>query len=461
VKLTLSPLAVLAIATLASARAECQQAAPPAIAPASPFRYDDDPTAYADKVADNPYSQLKYIPLGDSDYLSFGADLRERVEASGDALLGFRLPDADAYDLHRLLVFADVRAGEHLRAFLQLGDHEEIGRQPAALPTDVDVLDLSQAFIDASGHVAGGNADLRVGRAEMSFDDGALIGLRDGPNVRQVWDGVRLTFVDGPWRWDAFVVEPVSVRPGILDDGRMRGQPLDGVHLTVTPTSTLAADAFYYYNVNPEVGLYGAAGRERTETFGLRVRGSVKNVDGSVGAIGQTGDANGRDVRAFALHADLGVGLEQAPWSPHIGLRSDILSGGNPTAQHIATFNALYPNVAYSTEATIEAPANLVQVGVVSTVSPSSRITLQSTLEGLWRYSTMDAFYAAPLFPLVRPDGRHDAYTGMESQIEATWRVNGGVTVKAALVHFFAGDFIRRGGGSDETFGMTSISLRL
>jgi hypothetical protein len=461
VRREVTALAALMIAVLAVSSANCQQAASPITAPQSPFRYDDDPTVYAGASADDLYARLKSISFGDADYLSFGADLRERVEASGDALLGFRYPHAEAYDLHRLLVFADVQVDDHLRAFLQLGDHEELGRQPAALPTDVDVLDLSQAFVDASGQVAAGRATLRIGRAEMSFDDGALIGLRDGPNVRQVWDGARLTFVDGPWRWDAFAVEPAAVRPGIFDDGRMRGQPLDGVHLTVTPTSTFACDAFYYHNVNPEVGLYGAAGRERTETFGLRLRGSVKTVDGSVGAIGQTGDADGREVRAFALHADLGLGLGQAPWSPHIGVRSDILSGGDPKAEHIATFNALYPNVAYSTEATIEAPANLIQVGVVSTISPSPSVTLQSTLEGLWRYSTKDAFYAAPLFPLVRPDGSHDSYSGLESQLEATWRVNSAVTVKAALVHVFSGDFIRRGGGSDETFGMTSIALRL
>jgi hypothetical protein len=148
-------------------------------------------------------------------------------------------------------------------------------------------------------------------------------------------------------------------------------------------------------------------------------------------------------------------------WSPHVGVRSDILSGGDPKAAHVETFNALYPNVAYSTEATIEAPANLVQVGIVTTASPLASVTMQSTIEGLWRYSTKDAFYAAPLFPLVRPDGSHDPYSGLEAQLEAKWRVSRTVTVAAALVHFFASDFIRRGGGSDETFGMTSIALRL
>ena len=433
--------------------------APPASV--SPFRYDDDSTAYADAPADDLYAKLKYLPLGPQDYLSFGADLRERVEASDVGLLGFRNPGADAYDLHRLLVFADLQLGPDIRGFVQLGDHEEVGRTPAAVPTDIDKLDVSQGFLDVSADLAGGRATLRFGRAEMSFDDGAIIGLRDGPNVRQVWDGARLTYVAGSWRWDAFAVEPVSVKPGVFDDGPLHDQSIEGVHLTVAPPGGLAADSFYYHNLNPQVSLYGASGEERTDTFGLRLRGARGALDGSVGGIGQTGDATGREVRAFALHGDVGWRFAGLPWAPHVTLRSDVLSGGEPKADHIATFNALYPNVAYSTEATIEAPANLIQSGLVATADPLRAVTLQYTLEGLWRYSTRDAFYAAPLFPLVRPTASDDAYSGVEQQLEATWGLNAFVTLKAAYVHFFAGDFIRQGGGRDEDFGMTSISLRL
>ena len=428
---------------------------------ASPFRYDDNPAVYADAAADDLYARVKYVPLGPQDYLSFGADLRERVEASDVGLLGFRNPGPNAYDLHRLLVFADVQLGPDVRGFAQLGDHEEIGRKPAAIPTDVDRLDLSQAFLDASANIASGRATLRLGRAEMSFDDGAIIGLRDGPNVRQVWDGARLTYVAGAWRWDAFAVEPVSVKPGVFDDGPLHDQSIEGVHFTVAPSQAFAADGFYYHNLNPQVSLYGATGEERTDTFGLRLRGSKGPFDGAIGGIGQTGEAGRREVRAFALHGDIGLRLAALPWTPHVTLRTDVLSGGDPKAAHIATFNALYPNVAYSTEATIEAPANLIQSGLVATVEPWRDVSLQYTLEGLWRYSTRDAFYAAPLFPLVRPTASNDAYSGAEQQLEASWRWNAFVTLKAAYVHFFAGDFVRQGGGRDEDFGMTSLSFRL
>ena len=452
---------VAALVLSFGATAGAAVAADASAAPPSPFRYDDDPTVYADAPVDDLYAKLKYIPLAPQDYLSFGADLRERVEASDVGLLSFRNPGADAYDLHRLLVFADLQLGPDVRGFVQLGDHEEVGRTPAAILTDIDKLDLSQGFLDVSADLVGGRATLRFGRAEMSFDDGAIIGLRDGPNVRQVWDGARLTYVAGPWRWDAFAVEPVSVKPGVFDDGPLHDQSIEGVHLTVSPPGGLAADGFYYHNLNPQVSLYGASGAERTDTFGLRLRGARGALDGSVGGIGQTGDATGREVRAFALHGDVGWRFAGLPWAPHVTLRSDVLSGGDPKADHIATFNALYPNVAYSTEATIEAPANLIQSGVVATADPLRAVSLQYTLEGLWRYSTRDAFYAAPLFPLVRPSASNDAYSGVEQQLEASWRLNAFVTLKAAYVHFFAGDFIRQGGGRDEDFGMTSISLRL
>jgi hypothetical protein len=452
-------LAVLLWASLTtSAAAQTVNPSPPT----SPFRYDDDPKLFAGSAANDLYAKLKFIPLTDNTYLSFGADLRERVESSDVGLLGFRNKGSDTYDLHRLLVHADLQLGSDVRFFAQVGNHDETGREPGPAPTDVDRFDAQQAFVDLSHNVADGRATLRVGRAEMSYDDGAIIGLRDGPNVRQVWDGVRGMYIAGAWRWDAFAVQPVQVKPGALDDGPLHGQSLEGIHLTASPRllAPLTLDAFYYRNTNPKVSLFPASGNEATNTFGARLRGASGPFDASAGVIGQTGELGDRPVRAFSAHLDAGWS-NPAPWTPHVLLRADVLSGGNSTKNTVETFNGLYPNVAYSTEATIEAPANLIQTGVVARANPLRALTLQYTLEGLWRYSAKDAFYAAPLFPLVRPDGTNDRFSGVEQQISMAWRLNQVVTVNAAYVHFGAGDFIKRGGGHDEDFGMTSISFRL
>ena len=90
----------------------------------SPFRYDDDVSQYAAQGARvSLYDELKYVPLGDDtgEYLSFGGDLRERVEVSSNALLGYRDKGLNAYDLHRLQVFANLHY-DGFQVFVQLGN---------------------------------------------------------------------------------------------------------------------------------------------------------------------------------------------------------------------------------------------------------------------------------------------------------------------------------------------------
>ena len=426
---------------------------------ASPFRYDDRPADYADRT--DLIGRIEDIRLGGDAVAALGGDLRERVETSNVTALGLRYGQASTYDLHRLLVHADVMIDPSLRMFVQLGSEDQVGRRPGPTPLDVDRLDLAQGFVDVGVAAGPGRLTLRAGRAEMSFDDGALIGLRDGPNVRQSWDGARLFYVADKLRLDLFAVRPVDVRRGVFDDRAVVGQALQGIHATTSASNTVALDAFYYRNVTANLVVAGFAGHQRTDTIGVRVRGMTASLDGSVGVMLQGGDAGGREVRAFALHADGGATLGRLPTSPHIGIRIDVLSGGDPRGRRLTTFNALYPNVSYSTEATIEAPANLIQAGTVASIRPASALTVQYTLEGLWRYSSRDAFYAAPLFPLIAPGPDRDRYSGLEQQLRAVWRPGKVLTLTAAIVRFTVGDALRRSGAHDESFAMTSLALRI
>ena len=432
----------------------------------SPFRYDDDVSAYASPVARvNLYDGLKYILLGDSkaEYLSFGGDLRERVEINSSALLGTRNKGLNAYDLHRLLVFADVHY-DGFQVFVQLGNETEAGRAPGPLPTDIDRGDLAQGFIDYAFAAGPGNLTIRGGRFEMAYDEGALIGLRDGPNVRQVWDGLQSFYVLPEARIDAFLIKPVNVSPGYFDDRTLAGQTLWGVHVSASPKAVapVRMTAFYYGNTMPDVAFYPQAGKEQTHTVGLRLLASAGGLDGSIGGIGQVGTLATKKVLAWAAHGDAGWTLA-APWSPRLGLRTDILSGGSSGRANgggtVHTFNALYPNYAYSTEATIEAPANLVQVGATLAIHPLDSVTVNCILEGLWRYSVHDAFYAAPTIALIRPDGTSRRFSGVEQQVEATWRPSRFLDMTAAYVHFEPGAFLRSAHARSQDYGMTQISV--
>ena len=431
----------------------------------SPFRYDDDVSEYEPASARvNLYDNLKYIPLGEGaadEYLSFGADLRERMEVNSNALLGYSNKGVNAYDLHRLLLFADLHY-DGFQVFVQFGNETEVGRAPEPLPTDIDRGDLAQGFLDYAFGAGPGKVTVRAGRFEMAYDEGALIGLRDGPNVRQVWDGFQAFYVLPEARLDAFLVKPVDVSPGYFDDRSLAGQTLWGVHLSASPLSIapIKITAFYYGDTMPDVRFYPKPGKEETHTTGLRLLASKGSVDASIGGIGQAGTLAGRNVLAWAAHADAGWTLN-VPWKPRLGLRTDVLSGGGSTDGTVHTFNALYPNYAYSTEATIEAPANLIQVGATLGLHPLEAVTVNYTLEGLWRYSLQDAFYAAPTFALVPPDGSSRRFTGVEQQVEATWRLDRFLDLTAAYVHFEPGAFLRAAHAEAQDFGMTEISVHL
>ena len=344
----------------------------------SPFRYDDDVSQYAAPATRvSLVDQLKYIPLDAADrYLSFGADLRERVEVNSNALLGYRDKTVNIYDLHRVLLFTDLHDGD-ARAFVQVGNATEAGRAQGALPTDTNRGDLAQGFLDYTFAVNDTRLTVRGGRFEMAYDEGALIGLRDGPNVRQVWDGVQAFDVFSQGRVDAFLVKPVGVGPGYFDDRDLHGQTLWGVHFNAAPAplAPVKLTAFYYGNTMPQVSFYPRPGKETTHTIGLRLLVSQGAFDGSVGGIGQFGSYAAQNVSAWAAHADAGWTLPAA-WTPRFGIRADVLSGGDNTHGTMHTFNALYPNYAYSTEATIEAPANLIQVGGTLALHPSPAVAI-------------------------------------------------------------------------------------
>ncbi len=433
-------------------------------AQSSPFRYDDDLSTFiSGGRASSGWDTLKYVPLSASDptiFLSFGLDDRERVEGVSNALLGFRNKGDNAYDLHRLLVYADVQINA-VRAFIQLGSETEGGRAHGPLPTDIDRLDLAQGFVDATLPLDIGKVTVRTGRFEMAYDEGALIGLRDGPNVRQVWDGIQAFQTADAERVDAFLVRPVDVSPGYFDDRDMSGQLLWGVHAQLAPRAFLPvrATAFYYGNTMPKVLFSPKPGKEETHTFGLRLLSQIAAFDGSVGGIGQAGTYDRSKVAAWAAHADIGW-TAQGAWKLRLGLRGDVLSGGGEAGGTQHTFNALYPNYAYSTEATIEAPANLVQLGSTFTVHPNRSVSVTYTLEGLWRYSLVDAFYAAPTIPLVPPKGSRQRFDGVEQQIEVTWNINRRFSLTCAYVNFDPAGFLSHARALSQNYGMTELSFR-
>ncbi len=71
---------------------------------------------------------------------------------------------------------------------------------------------------------------MRIGRQELSFGSSRFVSTREGPNVRQSFDGLRLSLRAGQWTVDGFATKPVETNRGLFDDSANYAQTFWGVY---------------------------------------------------------------------------------------------------------------------------------------------------------------------------------------------------------------------------------------
>lgn len=194
----------------------------PSPPPYQQLRYEEDYSYLRDPTRRTDlWDIIKYVPFNNKGdwYLSVGGEVRERYEYFDNFNWGQGPQDKNGYLLQRYMLHIDLHLGPNLRFFAQLKSGLEDERNGGPRPPDKDVLDVNQAFLDVSTGVGKiGSLTLRAGRQEMTYGSSRLVSVRESPNVRQSFDGVRLTLDARAWRVDGFVTRPVETNTGIFDD---------------------------------------------------------------------------------------------------------------------------------------------------------------------------------------------------------------------------------------------------
>ncbi|MGH8685558.1 MAG: alginate export family protein, partial [Nitrosospira sp.] len=178
-----------------------------------PLRFDEDWGQVCDKV------RPKCWHIHEAATLTFGADGRIRAQHYGPDNFGIGR-GSDSHILFRGQVHGDLRVGKHVQAFVQLGAYDEAGRAGGPVSTDQSNPDLQQGFLAWNGDMF----SLRVGRQEMTLGTSRLVSVREGPNIRLAFDGVRTSWSHGSHRIDGFAFRPVLNRPGAFDDSANKSQ---------------------------------------------------------------------------------------------------------------------------------------------------------------------------------------------------------------------------------------------
>ncbi|MFC5067276.1 alginate export family protein [Flaviflagellibacter deserti] len=397
---------------------------------------------------------LKSIPLNPdaSWYLSLGGQQRLRFESIEHPIFGLGSPSSNDYLLLRTFLSADVHFGSNLRTFLELASGSAPGWDGDAPPTQDDDIDVLQGFAEATAPLGDANLGIRGGRQEMSFGSSRLVSVRESPNIRRSFDGLRAFYTaDKDVRVDAFVVRPVAPETGAFDDKADLAQTFWGLYSTFDIGAT--GIDFYYLGLERDEARFAVGvADENRQTFGVRIFGSQAGFDWNVEAAFQFGSFGGDGIRAWTVSSNLGYQFMGLPLTPRLGLNADAISGDHDASDgRLETFNPLFPKLPYFSEANLAAPANLLDLQPNLTLWFRSDLTLEVGWNPLWKQAEADAFYAPPLVPVANTggDGR---FIGQQVSATLSWDVDEHLNLTGTYVHFEPGDRLSQVGGRSGDF---------
>ncbi len=421
------------------------------------YRYLRDPSLRTDF-----WDPIKYMPLNatGSWFLSLGGEVRERFEYFNHPTWG-QDPQDHGYLLQRYFLHGDAHLGEHVRFFSQLQSSLEDGRRGGPRPNiDEDELDVHQLFLDVKFDVPGdGSFTLRSGRQELAYGTQRLISVREGPNVRQSFDGFRAIYRSGEVQLDAFATKPAQTNRHVFDDGPDNTKALWGTY-AVLPFPLLPkanADLYYLGLYRRKAGFDQGSARETRHSVGTRLWRTAAPLDYNFEALYQWGSFGDGDISAWTVASDTGYTFTALPLRPRVGLRADIASGDeDPANQDLQTFNPLFPKGAYFSEAGLIGPANFIDLNPCLDLHLTDRATLIFDWDFFWRESTRDGLYNNAVV-LVRSGRKSDAHDiGSMAQAQLFWDIDRHLTFVAIYGHFFAGRFLKETGPGEDVDYVTT-----
>jgi hypothetical protein len=360
----------------------------------------------------------------------------------------------DGYGLLRALSSVAARRGGW-DGLVQLGVHAEQGRDGGPGGTDRGALDLQQGYVRWQGE----QVSWQLGRQEAAYGSSRLLSVRDGPNIRLAFDGVRGRWQQGALKLDVMALRPVDNRMGAFDDRGDRGQYLLGSYATwhaVRPGN--GVDLYLLGYGRDGARFASAVGDERRTSLGTRWFALQPRWDANIELVAQRGTLAGGQghlaIRAWTLASDSGVRWPGVAWQPRLGVKLDIASGDrNAQDGRLDTFNAMYPKSAYFSEASLLAPANLMDVQPTLTLAPRADLTTELGVQLAWKHRRSDAIYTTPA-PLSAVPGTAGTprRIGQQYKWETTWQASDHWNWKGQLAWFDAGPGLRAAGGRDTLF---------
>ena len=395
------------------------------------------------------WDPIKYIPLGcEACYVSFGGEIREAFEQVGNDNWG-KQRYMNAFLLQRYMLHSDWHLGGNFRIFVQLKSGLEDFRAGGARPIDEKRLDFEAAFLEIGNTHKKNWAVLRVGRQELNYGSGRLVSVREGPNVRQSFDGVKIRSKAGAWNVDAWAVRPDLDKFGFFDNAPDHKTAFWGVYASRPLKRGVGYDLYYLGLDRKNATFERGTAAELRHTVGARlwrpIATEVPGVDFDYEGVVQFGAFGSDDIRAWTFASDTGYSLATVPLRPRFSIKADISSGDNPGSHTLGTFSPIFPlgNYFGVLADTGPGPVNFIDVHPRIKTQLPHGLSISTDFVAQWRENINDGVYAVPGFLLVPANGSRARFVGYRPGAEVRWQINRHAYLQADYGIFYAGQFLK------------------
>jgi hypothetical protein len=310
---------------------------------------------------------------------------------------------------------------------------------------------------------------------------GRLLTIREGPNNRQGWDGVRGILRRSRSQIDAFYA--LSVKDGlyVFDDPPSGDQMIWGLYYVVRPKFLPGAgiDTYYLGDALKDAFYFQGVGDEVRHSVGVRFFGGYRRLDWDMEAILQFGEFDDNTILAYNVSIGGGYTVPELPTRPRFTFGLDVSSGDRRELDgDLQTFRPIVFRGNYSGEAAFLQLSNTIKVhpGVDLHLRPD--MYLYFDFPFFWRMSSQDGLYSPGGFLVAGPIPEQqrvfldpagnlvvlpqidEHYVGFQPSVYYVWQVTQYLMFSASYAHFFLGDFLEKVGQGDADFGAVWLTYK-
>ena len=412
------------------------------------MRFDEQ---YADGKLDTLppfYQHLKFIPLsgGKQVYLTVGGEVRlEYADFTNEDWGRYNL-GRNRFLLQRYTLHTDLRLGSRVRVFAQFRSALENGRKNGPRPIDEDQLNVQNLFAEVNllkNEVS--RFTLRVGRQELDYGSGRLLSVREGPNVRLYFTGVKVMYTYRNASIDGLLMMADTLNPGVFDNKGSGQANLWGFYSRSAFSQNRSVEG-YYIGIRRDQSTYeeGVA-KEVRHTIGTRFAKTGSGLLYNLEAAYQFGQFGRGLIRAWTASVDVSYSFANRKYKPLVGLKHDYISGDRQREDGwLETFNALYPKAGYFGFDPQIGPSNLIDVHPYGSLQLGQTLAFQWDVVFNWRYSLWDGVYRPSGSYNLEGTGSTERYIGTAYLGKLVYGINAFLSADFGLQYFQSGPFIRR-----------------